>query len=830
MRRGFLLLGLPGLAAALWFLLGDGEERSSAVDAPPGTHAEEGPALRGADPAARAAWEERLRDQREARQDALRGLEPTSRIDRTIEKTQFRVTGRVVAADGKSAIDAEVAVRAHDGGSGVYAEDDGRFTVEGDFDVPYQVVCHAPGYVPLVLPLRHYKEQEHVDVGTVTLQPGLRLAGRVVDQEGKPWKASLHLTPDDDPVADWWHTAVASDVNFSFDRNTDAEGHFAWDSLPEGRYRIRVNTRGASGSDVVFEQVTAGGEDLEVVIPREPPVDHGAPWHVELVLEPDRPFELTASNAVAHWGGERHHVEARFVDGAIHIKVVGAGPLHALVSAPALAFRPAFVPDIHKPGGQIRVPLRTGLSVEGRVTGIPERTIHGRFLSAWGWLLPDGSIASEQPANGASRRWQHKRLQVDREGRFILNHLPPGEMLVQLLSSKCRLKDAPVRFRTDVGNLQLKGLAYRPLEARFDLPAGRGDASISWVLHRVGAGGEAYVRGGTAISETDVPAAKARTIRDSLYLAEGAGKHVLYARSRGRPVLGPVRVEIPRGAREVRVVFPAPRYLTGTVVDRHGKGLAEAWVELVSAGSPRARTPLVHRQARKGLPSWDGVLPPPSSGTSLDGSFRIALPHEGLWRVVVTERTHRMVGTPPSAAPGVPLKILMEPSRRISGRLSGDPEANYGSYVVTAWPGGDELAIQTHADDEGYFVIESLGDGAHTLTVHVRGDVLGERGPFAGYARLERVRAGARGVKLALVAGASAGLVLRNEAGTVLKDADVRLRSPFRSERVWWSPADEAYVAAGLAPGVHRFDIDLGSGRKQSTEVRAGETGVVVIR
>ena len=39
-----------------------------------------------------------------------------------------------------------------------------------------------------------------------------------------------------------------------------------------------------------------------------------------------------------------------------------------------------------------------------------------------------------------------------------------------------------------------------------------------------------------------------------------------------------------------------------------------------------------------------------------------------------------------------------------------------------------------------------------------------------------------------------------------------------------------AYVATGLAPAVYRLDIDPEFGRKETAEVRAGATAVVVMR
>lgn len=152
------------------------------------------------------------------------------------------VTGRVADARGTPIAGAEVwAVAAREKVGSTRTDADGRFRIadlKEDKDVA--IWADAAGFA------RERRDGLHVfagrdrDIGTLTLLPGTRLAGRVVDARGRPVAGASVDLKDYRHVLG--HTISSEQTEWTF--SADAEGRFATGPLPAGLPQIRVAAPG----------------------------------------------------------------------------------------------------------------------------------------------------------------------------------------------------------------------------------------------------------------------------------------------------------------------------------------------------------------------------------------------------------------------------------------------------------------------------------------------------------------------------------------------------------------------------------------------------------
>ncbi|MDF1702172.1 MAG: carboxypeptidase regulatory-like domain-containing protein [Planctomycetota bacterium] len=828
MKMWGLALVVLAVGVAAWLVLADRPRlRPVPTPAPAAPAVEAQPELQGAEFEAQLAHARREAARERARRYARCGSGQGGFFHEEVEHGAFRISGRVLGADGEPVPEAEVTLvgDANEHNSD-YPEDDGRFFIEYGQEFPMRVVLTAPGHVPHVGPWKRYANREHVDIGTIRLARGQRIAGQVVDEDGEGQMAWIVIAPDDDPPPAWWRTAEEAQGAFSEALQTGPDGIFAYAELPPGRYRLRVDTS-ASVGERVLEGIGAGRTDLRIVMPLDAAEDTGEPWLARVELSPaDCINPLAEDERRSDWSGietpwfgaihERNYHNL-LLGHVIEARLLGTGPAHAVINDPVSGFAPTYVRGFRPGSAKRSVRLERGLTVTGRLKGPPTARLGGIYVGLHASMLADGTGAAV-PAPGQTVVGTYWReATTDARGQFVIPGLLPGTAHVRLGTQDFELQDRTTPVRLDGTPLTLRAVAYPTVEVTCTLPEGSPGALIQWAVFDLDPTSNTQ-HGDDAVS-TEGKRHATWTVR----LSTRACDHELHLRSTTNPILGPVKVRIPRGARTVHAELAAPQLLHGRIVDAAGRPLPRAWVFLREVGDPAPFTPVMI-----GTPAHPEAGDPVGTVTRLNGSFELGIPRDGNWHVFATYDGHALLGPPVLARPGK-ATIRMGPGHRITGLLRVPQKTNsLDHYVVIAWPERGGTPVRAIVEDGGFFQLEALQPATYTLTAHTVYE--DEDVGFAGQARLTGVKAGARGVELTLKSGAWAHLALVDEKGTPLRGARVILRGPQRVQRVWpWNDAGEFGIHS-LWPGAYRFEIDVDGKGHHVIDAKLGATVRHVIR
>ncbi len=206
----------------------------------------------------------------------------------------------------------------------------GTFSVGSLLSRPARVHVAAPGCVPVELVLDSLEDCEDRDLGTIVLERGLTLAGRVVLEDGSPADCAVVLI--DDPtspprpgvvpecVDENSHTALISmDATCAL---ADHEGAFEVRGLGPGPWKLvaqHFDSRGISRTSRVDRLGPSSGELLVEV--RRPPLIHGVlsapdgepiPSYVQLRAECDEAALQGRRTAKIDWRTGRYEFDSLF--------------------------------------------------------------------------------------------------------------------------------------------------------------------------------------------------------------------------------------------------------------------------------------------------------------------------------------------------------------------------------------------------------------------------------------------------------------------------------------------------------------------------------------
>jgi protocatechuate 3,4-dioxygenase beta subunit len=289
-------------------------------------------------------------------------------------------------------------------------------------------------------------EEQKPDTNTLYLQPGGRIAGRVLGPDGKP-------------LADAIVTAMPSDGSllamFRDARNaqrTDADGKFAFDGIAAGnKYTIHASKEGLSAKDDGPIPVEAGTDraDLELKL------ESGALLTFRLVTDKDVPVKdldvrLTASNSgkrrgMGLGGNDVDHEKINSQgDGKFLVKALDAGTFD-------LTLQPVDYADVTREG----LKLKAGETVDlGTIRVKESKKISGRITDTSGQPVANALI-SAMWANGDARFSREAKSGAD--GQYRLSGLG----------------DQPLR------NLSVRAVGYANANRESAVP---GDTAVDYTL------------------------------------------------------------------------------------------------------------------------------------------------------------------------------------------------------------------------------------------------------------------------------------------------------------------------------------------------------------
>ncbi len=135
---------------------------------------------------------------------------------------------------------------------------DGTFTVEGIKPGPILVGVDAPGHVMRIEKNLSVAESETSGGHSFTLDRGMEISGRIVDEDGLPVQArNIQVNQQRDQ-----NNMIPPQMDSS--TNADANGDFTKDRLPPGTYNIRVTADGYAAE--VLEGVAAGTSGVVITL------------------------------------------------------------------------------------------------------------------------------------------------------------------------------------------------------------------------------------------------------------------------------------------------------------------------------------------------------------------------------------------------------------------------------------------------------------------------------------------------------------------------------------------------------------------------------------
>lgn len=550
-----------------------------------------------------------------------------------------------------------------------FAADDGTFAIDGVPVGSHTLSVSAPGYVMARIPNVNVESGKSVDDVEAALERGVRVSGRVTGPNGAAGGVLVRVDPTTST-----HGAAMNDP-FTL---TGEDGEYLLDSVDPGPTTLAFSR---SGLLTVRKNVTLSGSSAEV----DAQLGAGSSIAGVVVLDSGAPV----ANAEVH---ARSAVEATdtsaLTDESGTFAIAGVAAGHYEITAARAGLGSATLRDVEIPAaGTLRIQMKRGGVIEGRLTGLTPAELHGTTVQAWS---TGGGNASAS---------------ADESGRYRVDGAPAGTVRV---SASARTPAGSVR------NAATKSVQLAPgttANVDFEFVA---DIVVSGRITRNGT-----PLPGVAVSFVPASAAQryARTV------ADGSGRYEITGIDNGSYTVtvldverGPYSTTIPiNGSRTFDVDLKGAR-VAGRVSDAStGGAIAEALVELrrTDAGVPDLRTTL--SDAGGGF-SFDEVVA---------GSFEARVRKAGYGAVTVGVAV-REAGAPAlevklAPSSGVALRVVDgRDARALNGWYhaeSGSGESFDGAVAGTAEPAPIALAAGTYR-----LTVGAAGYAPRTLTIVAPGE------------------------------------------------------------------------------------------------------------
>lgn len=587
--------------------------------------------------------------------------------------------------DGEIAADAEATAGA-----------DGRFTVRHLTAGRYELLAVHPDHATRRLPPIQVPEGETVDLGTIELAPGGRLAGRVVDPGGAPVEG-VSVTAGAARETDFEAMLLGAS------RRSDFDGHFELTGLTlEEPLRLT-----ASHADYPAVELT--GIELPLAEPLLIELRRGASLFGRVLGPHDQPIEgarVWAEVRVPIDGGSRSAGSGHAVtgaDGGFEIEGLGAGALRLTARAEGYPAGEVGGLTIGEDGdvGPIEIRLAAGAEVSGRVRapdGSPAPgtrvSIHtGRTPAEVGVDRPSLLARPEEavPPSDASAL-------SDARGEFVARGVALGPATIE--AEHERLGDAAAELVVRPGANSIELILDRRGRIEGRVVAGAGPVAGAMV--------ELTVSGPSSFSWRFAP-----TDAEGRFLFRWltAGDYRLDASAPGLLLDGPpVTVTLADAPGPlVELILTAGEEIAGRLLGVPEAELLRVRISAHSNDVPR---------------SW-------SASPGPDGHYRLTGLEPGRWTVSAYAETGRSArGEVEVAAGGGPYRLDLDLGGGLtltgSVRVDGEPLAG-AAVAITGAGGGVPLGAHVETAFDGTFRAEGLEPGDYRIVVGSGGSTLGRR-------------------------------------------------------------------------------------------------------
>ncbi|HKQ61753.1 MAG TPA: carboxypeptidase regulatory-like domain-containing protein, partial [Candidatus Polarisedimenticolaceae bacterium] len=491
------------------------------------------------------------------------GLEPRRtktgvRITLTQGKT---LTGKVADADGRPIREAEVTARAAqserrmgpmrlgDGSSGgpefrVMTDDGGGFALHGMPAGSFDLTVRRRGFAKRTVPAVTFEERgETLDMGTVTLEPGERLQGVVLDRQRQPVEGAEVRIAEGGPTMMLAMPGGGGAKPREPDAVSDASGWFAVEDLRRGE-KVGLSIRHAG-----YLEAQLSGLDVPHVEPIEALLEPSSTLSGRVVNSSGEPIagadvrlRRTQTMEMGGMAMAMVRIESDQSDAEGRYVFKDLDPGKVSISAVATGFQEAKRDDIEVPKGSdldgVELALQAGAIVEGQV------------------LAPDGkpAIGAEVGLAGGDESEGPMRFRglggttTDGNGYYRLEGLAPGTVSVEATHADYPRVVKDLEAKEGINSLQLQFQGGQEVTGRVTDTAG---AALSNAAVRL-------VRGSNFFGGSD-----ARTGADGSFRLAGVrdGEYRLWVEAEGyAPSTGEREVKVtgqPVGGIEVQLTTGA---------------------------------------------------------------------------------------------------------------------------------------------------------------------------------------------------------------------------------------------------------------------------------
>jgi uncharacterized protein (DUF2141 family) len=310
---------------------------------------------------------------------------------------------------------------------------------------PARAVALAPVFYPGTTNAAHARlvalgigeERSSVDIH-VDYVPVARVAGTVVTSTGGGTRASVRLLPDSQETL----------IEDSFrGTSTDAEGAFAFDHVPPGRYVVAVRASPDGSTQLRYDPTTSLWASTEIAVNGEDIANVVLTPVAGLTIEGRLVFEGQRSARLTEFRGMALPLSSRLSPGAQPFAEVAPDGRFSIRNVPAGLYQPEFTAGIRTPIGAwwlksvvmegreaLDAPLEFRTSTNDAMVTFADiaSELNGRVTDAVGQPAPN-CVVVVFPVNNTSWFFNSRRIAAvppDAQGRYVIRNLPAGDYLI----------------------------------------------------------------------------------------------------------------------------------------------------------------------------------------------------------------------------------------------------------------------------------------------------------------------------------------------------------------------------------------------------------------